>query len=98
MKKQILAAIFAAAVGFGASEANAQAPSGPYVAPGVNVSPIPNSAGTLVTPHVDVKVPLGGGNTAQGTLTVPVVVPNNGGPPVVVPPTVGIQLTFPLGK
>lgn len=95
MKKQIFAAIFAAVVGLGASEANAQAPSGPSVVPGLNVTPYPGM--TVLAPSLGVNVPLGGGSSVQGTLTVPVVVPNSG-PPQVSPPTGNVQFIIPLGK
>jgi hypothetical protein len=94
VKKWMFAAVVAGALGLLASEANAQAPSRSSVVPGLNVTPV--AGGTVITPSVGVNAPIGGASV-QGTVSVPVVVPN-GGPAQVTPPTVGLQVVIPIGK
>jgi hypothetical protein len=91
VKKYLIATAAALAIGVGVG--NGQPPSNPSVVPNLSVTPV--QGGTVYTPSMGVNVPLGGGSSLQGTLSVPVIVPNSG-PTQVAPPTASVQVVIPI--
>jgi hypothetical protein len=87
------ALLLAAALLFGGSVALAGGDPPGTISPNINVTA--QGGGALITPSVNVHVPLGGGATLQGGVQVPVYVPPSG-PATVTGPSFGAGLVIPF--